>query len=452
MRRKRDPQRTFQELKPNWNKAQELAKIDEILQAHPQLCDGVAQDLGVGQRQKVGAKGMTAEQVLRVAIIKQLKQLTYRELEDRIEDSERVRAFCRFGDHAIPRYNTLAENVKRIGSQTWSQINTVLVSYAKAKGIEKGRKVRIDSTAVETPIHYPTDARLIEDCVRVTTRLMRGAAEWFGKRIGPFHDRRRRVKKRVFRIANTKSPLQRQQDYRDLLTIGQAVHQQATLVCSQLSRLEALSFEEELIAKAIKQDLEEVLTHFPGVLDQCRRRVLEGESVPAAQKVVSIFEPHSDVIVKGSRQTLFGHKICLSGGSSNMILGCLIERGNPSDSELYLPALKQASTTLGQVPIQVCTDDGFASEGNAAAAQALGVEDVVFGGKLKNELTRWVRSAWVQKQLRRFRAGIESVISANKRAFGLARCTWSSWNGFQSYVWLSIVAWNLQVLARHLLC
>jgi len=173
--------------------------------------------------------------------------------------------------------------------------------------------------------------------------------------------------------------------------------------------------------------------------------------VPAGQKLVSIFEPHSDIIVKGQRDTLFGHKICLTGGASNMILDCRIERGNPADSELYIPAIEKTSETLGRIPNQVSADDGFASEGNAIKALEFGVGDVVFGGKLKNELTRWVKSAWVQKQLRRFRAGIEATISAGKRAFGLDRCTWSGWEGFKSYVWLSVVTWNLQVLARHLL-
>jgi len=328
----------------------------------------------------------------------------------------------------------------------------VLVKYAMDKKVENGRKVRIDTTGVESNIHYPTDARLIWDCVRVGSRLVDGCIEWFGAGVGPFHNRTRSVKKRVFRIANTKSSKTRDKSYRELLSIGRKVEAELIDVRFRLDDLKNLDFEQRLARDEFKKELADVLAHFPKILEQCRRRVVRGEKVPAGEKLVSIFEPHSDIIVKGQRETLFGHKICLTGGASNMILGCQIERGNPADSELYIAAIEKTSETLGRIPKQVSADDGFASEDNARSAQALGVGDVVFGGKLKNELTRWVRSAWVQKQLRRFRAGIESTISAGKRAFGLDRCTWSGWEGFESYVWLSVVAWNLQVLARHLLC
>lgn len=451
MRKKRNPQRTFQELKPSWNKAKELSMIDQILNESGNLCELVAQDLNSGSSSKAGAKGMTVEQVLRAAFIKQYYQFTYRGLEDRIDDSERLRSFCRFGDEKIPRFNTLQENISRISAGTWEKINEALVRYAMKKKVETGRKVRIDTTGVETNIHRPTDARLIWDCVRVGTRLVDGCIEWFGVGVGPFHNRSRSVKKRVFRIANTKSPKVRDKSYRELLSIGRKVEAELIAVRLRLDDLKNLDFEQRLARDEFKAELDDVLAHFSTILQQCRRRVINGENVPAKEKLVSIFEPHSDIIVKGQRETLFGHKICLTGGSSNMIIGCLIERGNPADSELYLPAIKNAAATLGKTPKQVCTDDGFASQANALSAKALGVDDVVFGGKLKNELTQWVKSAWVQKQLRRFRAGIEATISAGKRAFGLDRCTWSGWQGFKSYIWLSVVAWNLQVLARHLL-
>lgn len=451
MRRKRQTQRTFQEFKTKWNNAEELAQIDKILSEHPQLCELVAQDLSAASKSNAGATGMTAEQVLRVAIIKQYQQLTYRQLEDRIDDSERLRCFCRFGDARIPRFNTLRDNLARIAAQTWEQLNEVLIQYAVEAKIETGRKVRVDTTGVETNIHYPTDARLIWDCVRVCIALTTGCVEWFGEKVGTYRNRTRGVKKRVFRIANTKSTEKRDKIYRELLKIATEVKEEAELLRARLVTLKGLDFDQQCVADVFRKDLDDVLIYFPQVLDQCRRRIVDGESVPAEEKVVSIFEPHSDIIVKGQRDPLFGHKICLTGGSSNLIISCQIEKGNPSDTDLYIPALARTSATMGKVPPQVVTDDGFASEANAEVARAMGVKDVVFGGKLKNELTRWVSSAWLQKQLRRFRAGIESMISAGKRCFGLDRCTWSGWEGFQSYVRLSIVAWNLQVLARHLL-
>ena len=452
MRRIRNRQRTFQEIKVNWSKSKELSMIDRILSENNSLCDLVAQDLNAGLKSKAGAKGkMSAERALRTAVVKCFYQLQYRQLEDRIDDSERLRAFCRFGDEKIPRFNTLRDNISRISAGTWEKISEALIGVAKEKKIESGRKLRLDTTGVETNIHHPTDARLIWDCVRVCTRLVDGCFEWFGDGVGPFHNRTKSVKKRVFKIANTKSPAVRDKTYRELLSIGREVEAEVRQVRARLDELQNLDFERRLLLDEFTKELDEVLAYFPRVLEQCRRRVIEDEKVPAGEKLVSIFEPHSDIIVKGQRDPLFGHKICLTGGASNMIVGCLIERGNPADSELFIPALEQAAATLGAMPKAVCSDDGFASEANAHAALKMGVGDVAFGGKLKNELTQWVASAWVQKQLRRFRAGIESTISAGKRAFGLDRCTWSGWEGFKSYVWLSIVTWNLQVLARHLL-
>ncbi len=453
MRKKREPQMSFQQLRPDWSRtkeAKELAQMDQILVARPEVCDLVANDLASPKGSARGAKGMTAEQVLRVAILKQLKQYTYRELQDRIDDSDRLRAFCRMGFDEIPDFRTLQQNVTRLSPQTWGKMNEVLVKYAKEAKIEKGQKVRIDTTAVESDIHHPTDSHLLWDCVRVSTRYMGAARECFGDRIAAFNDRTRSAKKRFFKIANTKSNPTRERLYRELIKIAEEVEGQVRTVRESLERLTPADLDENWVVGGAKQALDEVLSHFPKVLAQTRRRVLEGESVPAEEKTVSIFESHTDIVVKGGREPTFGHKVCITGGASNLILDCQIERGNPSDIGFFMPSLERVTEIMGKAPRQVSSDDGFASEENAERAQSLGVKDVVFGGKLKKE-DQWVRSPWVQKQLRRFRSGIEATISAGKRAFGLDRCTWSGWEGFQCYVWSAVVAWNLQVMARHLL-
>ena len=179
--------------------------------------------------------------------------------------------------------------------------------------------------------------------------------------------------------------------------------------------------------------------------------MLHGEKVATSEKLLSIVEPHTDIIAKGGRETVLGHKIWLSGGASSLIFYCMIERGNGSDSTMFASSLERTREVLGTVPNQVATDDGFSSEANAEYAKAQDVEKIVFSGKLKNELTRWVSSKRTQKKLRNFRAGIEAIASATKRAFGLGRCSWAGWRCFQRYVRPSVVAWNLQTLARHLL-
>jgi len=176
--------------------------------------------------------------------------------------------------------------------------------------------------------------------------------------------------------------------------------------------------------------------------------VLKGEKVPASEKIVSFFEDHTDIIVKGRRDTEYGHKVFLSGGVSTMILGCLIVRGNPADSDQYRSLLEQHKERFGRMPRQVTADGGFASKDNLAFAKGNGVKDAVFAKKRGLSITDMAKSSWVYKKLRNFRAGIEAGISTLKRAFGLDRCTWSGWEGFKRYVWSSIVSYNLLVLAR----
>jgi IS5 family transposase len=184
------------------------------------------------------------------------------------------------------------------------------------------------------------------------------------------------------------------------------------------------------------------------VMDQTSRRVLEGQSVPAGEKIVSIFEEHADVIRKDRRQTLYGHKICLTGGASSMILDCQVLEGNPADSTLGKTMVDRQAEIFSRPPRQVVFDGGFASKMNLSEIKALGVEDVAFSKGPGLAVGDMVRSSWVYKRLRDFRAGIEGNISFLKRVFGLDRCTWRSWSSFQSYVWGSILSFNLLILAR----
>jgi len=184
------------------------------------------------------------------------------------------------------------------------------------------------------------------------------------------------------------------------------------------------------------------------VVCQTRRRVFAGESVPAREKIVSIFEPHTDIIRKDRRDTYYGHKICVTGGSSNLILDCVILEGNPADSELTDLMLDRQETIYDRYPLKAAFDGGFSSHDNLVHARTNGVKDVCFskGRGLSEE--DMCRSKRVYKGLRKFRAGIESGISWLKRSLGLTRCLWKGLESFKSYVWASIVSANLLTLAR----
>ena len=184
------------------------------------------------------------------------------------------------------------------------------------------------------------------------------------------------------------------------------------------------------------------------VIAQTERRVLAGEAVPAYDKLVSLFEPHADIIVKGGRKVDYGHKLNLTTGRSGLILDLVVEAGNPADGDRLIAMLDRHIRLYGHPPRQMAADGGYASPDNLAQAKALGVQDMAFHKKAGLRVEDRVRSHWFFRKLRNFRAGIESDISCLKRAFGLARCTWRGLEHFHAYVWSAVVAYNLALFAR----
>ena len=184
------------------------------------------------------------------------------------------------------------------------------------------------------------------------------------------------------------------------------------------------------------------------ILTQSQRRVLDGQAVMASEKLVSLFEPHAEIIVKGARDVQCGHKLNLVTGRSGLILDVVVETGNPADAERFLPMLERQIAHCGVPPRQVAADGGYASQDNLTAAKACGVTDVAFHKKRGLAVEDMVKSRWVYRKLRNFRAGIEAGISCLKRAYGLARCTWRGLDHFKTYVWSAVVAHNLVLLAR----
>ena len=176
---------------------------------------------------------------------------------------------------------------------------------------------------------------------------------------------------------------------------------------------------------------------------------MRGESVPAADKVLSIFEPHTDIIVKDNREPIYGHKVCLTSGPSGLVTDVVVEKGNPADVTLTVEMIERHRALFGHVPRQASFDGGFASRTNLRAIKKAGVQDVAFSKRLGLKITEMVKSSWVYRRLRNFRSGIEGVISFLKRGFGMARCIWSGFASFKAYVLASTVSCNLLVVARH---
>jgi IS5 family transposase len=196
-------------------------------------------------------------------------------------------------------------------------------------------------------------------------------------------------------------------------------------------------------------ELEKLLPVMQKVYSMTERRELKGEVVPNDEKIFSIYEQHTDLIVKGSREVQFGHKINLVTGKSNLVLSCDILRGNPSDKDLFAPTLDKVITDYGITPTNSVTDGGYASLANAEKAAEKGIINIVFNkvaGSLKNK----VSSLNMETRLKKWRSGIEANISNIKRGFGLFRCNWKGWEHFQAKVLWSIIAYNIRVMTAAL--
>lgn len=426
----------------------ELAAFSEILDATPKMLDLVYADLTRVARKDTGREGMTAEQVLRCVALKQYRNLSYEELAFHLEDSKSFRAFARLEMGQYPSSSSLQENIKPLSEETWEAIHVCLMQYALEVGIESGRKVRIDSTVVESNIHDPSDSTLLWDGIRVITRWLEEGHALAPRPDYRYCDHCRVVKKRLMVVLNARKEEDRVSAYRDMTHYAGKVVGYAKEAIPALQSYQATCLGDMMTSMNLATQLKRAVGLLEKVISQTERRVFRNEKVPVADKVVSFFEDHTDIIVKKRRETQFGHKIFLTGGKSNLILDCLIAKGNPADSDQYIPMLERHKKTFSKVPRQVSADGGFASKDNLAAAKGLAVKDAVFAKKRGLSVIDMAKSSWVYKRLRNFRAGIEANISTLKRAFGLDRCTWKGWEGFRRYVWSSIFAYNLQVIAR----
>ena len=442
MRQERTVQATIFEVFAQHEIGRELKAISDWLDSQPGLIRLVSSDLRRQGARETGRRGLPAESVLRCALLKQQRQLSYEELAFHLEDSVSFRAFARLPLAWSPKKSVLHHTIAAIGAETWEAINQALLANAKQDRLESGATVRLDSTVTAALMHEPSDSALLWDAVRVMTRLLRRAAALPAAPAIRWRDRRRLAKKRARAIEYSRGPDKKRQLSGELIAAAQASRAELQAVAAGLA---------EITATAVARWRAEVDHYLPliaRVITQSQRRVLDGEAVPAGEKLVSLFEPHADIIVKGGRQVQYGHKLNLAAGQSGLILDVVIETGNPADAERFLPMLDRHIARSGAPPRQTAADGAYASRANLAAAKARGVTDVAFHKKCGIAIADMVKSRWVYRRLRNFRAGIEAAISCFKRAYGAARCTWRGLAHFKAYVWSAVVAHNLVLYAR----
>ena len=446
MREKHTVQRSIFEHYAEHEIGRELKAISDWLDQHMDLLDRVATDINPYNVEDTGRKGLSVESVLRCAILKQFRQLSYEDLVFCLMDSASCQTFARLSMEWFPKKSVLQGCISAITDVTWEQINQRLLLSAQQAKVEKGEMLRIDSTVTDTPIHAPSDSTLLWDSVRVLVRLLQQAQELAsGTTVIEYRNHRRVAKKRMRAIVYTRGQDKKARLYRDLIAV---TRKSLSYVEAASLRLVAVRLIQPLACAAWQSQWMHYRSLILQVIDQTERRVFAQEKVPASDKIVSVFEEHSDIIVKGSRDVQYGHKLNLSTGRSGLVLDVVIEAGNPADAERFLPMLDRHIKQYGKPPGQMAADGGYASIENLHEAKKRQVIDVAFHKKRGLKVDEMAKSPWVYRKLRNFRAGIEAGISCLKRAYGLGRCTWKGLSRFKAYVWSSVVAHNLALFSR----
>ncbi|MEH6473966.1 MAG: ISNCY family transposase [Halopseudomonas sp.] len=443
MRQKRTVQSSIFDVYADHDIGRELKAMSDWLDAHCEILEWVTEDLCRPKSQNTGRIGLSAESILRCAILKQYRQLSYEELAFFLEDSLSLQAFARLPLSIRPKKSALQLGISAIRDESWERINRLILKVARQEKIEGGRMVRVDSTVTQAPILAPSDSSLLWDAVRIQVRLLEQAQTLAGGVRLDWHDHRRVAKKRAYLIQYARGKEKKQRLYQDLIKVTRDT---LGYLCRVQFKLVFLTQD-----AALKAWLAQV-KHYQGlierVIDQTHRRVLNGEQVPVAEKVVSLFEEHTDIIVKGSRDVQYGHKLNLATGRCGLVLDVVIEDGNPADSERFIPLLERQIEIYGRAPRQMAADGGYASKDNVQQAKAKGVKDVAFHKKKGLKVEQMAKSDWVYRKLRNFRAGVEAGISYLKRSYGLGRCSWKGLDHFKAYIWSSVVAHNLAVFSR----
>jgi len=341
-----------------------------------------------------------------------------------------------------PKKSVLHQTIGALRAETWEAVNQALLVSAKQDRLESGATVRLDSTISAAMMHEPSDSTLLWDAVRVMTRLLRRAQTLPGAPAVGWRDRRRLAKKRARAIEYSRGSDKKRPLYGELIAAARASRAELQALAAELAEIAGTA------AERWRAQVDHYLPLIARIVAQSQRRVLKGEAVPAGEKLVSLFEPHADIIVKGGRQVQYGHKLNLATGKSGLILDVVVEAGNPADAERFLPMLDRQIARRGAPPRQTAADGGYASRDNLKQAKARGVQDVAFHKKCGIAVADMVKSPWVYRRLRNFRAGIEAGISCFKRAYGAARCTWRGLDHFKAYIWSAVVAHNLVLFAR----
>ncbi len=453
LREKYDPDNIFDDIpsltvrmNPELDALDGVLDDDELFRMiHNDLAQRYPQTLTAGRY------STPVEVILRLLVVKHLYNWSYAQTELQVADSLTLRQFCRVYWHEIPDHTTLCRWANLIQPATLQVFNDRVLAIALRAKVTRGRKLRMDAMVVETNIHHPTDSSLLADSVRVLGRTLRRAKDVLSdttdlpKQL--FRNRTRSARHAAREIGQAARRGQRHTKtaYRRLVQAARATVRQVQQVVSAL---------EQHAQDAGLQLIETFATFVPRaeqVIDQTVRRVFNGEHVPAAEKIVSIFEPHTQIIRRGkaSKPTEFGHKVWLGEIDGGLISQYQILDGNPTDGAQWTPTLQRHREQFGHPPWLASADRGVHSTSNETDAADLGVTRTVLPkpGRKSDSRQAYERQSWFRRG-RRFHVGIEGRISVVRRKHGLDRCRNKGQVGFERWVGWGLIANNLTVTGR----
>ncbi len=403
-----------------------------------------------------GRPSTTSEVILRLLLLKHLRDWSFADLTREVRANLVYREFTRIGGGKVPDDKTVSRLARQLGPDVIEKLHERVVKIALENKVASGRKLRVDTTVVETDIHYPTDSSLLGDGVRVLTRIMKKVGAIAGQAGTQLRDRTRSVKRKVLAIARasrnkTESGKQKlRQSYVALLDAASRVVGQARRFSQEIAQGIKRGSRKKL-GKA-KRQLDEMIPRVRQVLFQTRERVLRGNT-HAEGKLVSLFEPETEVMRKGKahKPNEFGKLVRIQEAENQLITRYEVLEQRPADSTLLIPSLEQHVQIFGRAPDALAADPGFFSAANEAAAEKMGVKRVSIPssgtpGKQRKakQKTRWF------KQLQKWRTGCEGRISVLKRRHGLRRSRYKGAAGMKRWVGLGVIADNLIHISNHM--
>jgi IS5 family transposase len=437
------------DLRESWMKhADEVLKDEQIVSA---VYEALAKRHPKSRSR--GRLARPAEVVLRLLILKHIRNWSYAVLEREVRANLVYRDFTRVGAGKTPDAKTMGRWGVAVGPEDVKRVHDRIVEIAREAGLAAGRRMRVDTTVVETNIHHPTDSTLLGDGVRVLTRTMKKISKIAGAVGAKLRDRSRSVKLRLLEIARTartKGPLNHDKlkhGYRRLLASTSRVVGQAKRFSSEITEgvKRAPDSLQQIALERLRQELETMLPRVRQVIRQTKARIFHGN--PHSEgKLLSIFEPSTEVIRKGKpgKPNEFGKMVKLQEAENQIVVDYDLYDQRPPDSELLIAALEVHRAKLGRAPHLVAADAGFYSAKNVATAKAMGVKRVCIPNRSTRspECKREQKKRWFRNG-QKWRTGSEGRISVVKRRHGLNRCRYKGFAGMNRWVGLGVIADNL---------